>query len=425
MPTQLTDRGKQQAQALAAVSGGAAAATRASGAASRQKWRASLCIASVLGGSTLWILALFKLNAAIEALPWCFTITFIAVLCGLEAVRAALRDADVWHLPGVKDLQAAMREPVSLLESWSIAFGTASAALFGWVYMHSAMPQVEPTKLTRFIDIQLVSSTDFKDEKSPLPGQQEQAELRKRQSDQITQQGSLTPVKPQRAKPENSAREQPKETNLGKQEQTKQTTTASNFPSDSRKQPIEVATAQNKSLTDTSKRSQDEADKPFAMIAHPQVAQIKKQCRSTPSTSQSMFEEVQPPELVELIENDGTRDATPVFTSGGKSQGGTGAANELSTYIKELHHKIKSSWAPPRGQSRRARVLFRIRHDGKLSFTKIAVSSGDDDTDIAAVTAITSAVGARPLPADYREPYLDVEYTFNYMADEIKEIRDK
>ncbi len=51
-------------------------------------------------------------------------------------------------------------------------------------------------------------------------------------------------------------------------------------------------------------------------------------------TRQFVMEEVQPPEMVEMIENDGESDAARVFESGGSSVGGRGAANELSDYIK-------------------------------------------------------------------------------------------
>ena len=405
MPANLTDTGTE-ALSTAGVAHEDVSSAGSSGAtllelerrASKQKWRASLSIISVLAGSALWILALSKLNADNQALPWFLTIILIAVLCGLEALRAALQFTEALKLPG---LRCAASEPLSLLESWSIAFVVASVGLFAWVAVHATAPRHEEQKITRFIDIQLVSDADFKDEKSPLPGQQDQKELRKRQSDRTTQQGALDPA-PQPVAP---AKSQPEHEQAAKQAQK---------PASIFEIKPDATVANNK---------EDAHDQPFAMVARPQTQQAQKPTRPTPASKQAFFEEVQQPELVELIENDGKQDATTIFTSGGKSQGGTGAANELSTYMKELHHKIKTSWSPPRGQSRRARVLFRIRHDGTLAFTRIAVSSGDDDTDIAAVTAITQAVGAHPLPDHYKEAYLDVEYTFNYSADEIREVR--
>jgi outer membrane biosynthesis protein TonB len=143
---------------------------------------------------------------------------------------------------------------------------------------------------------------------------------------------------------------------------------------------------------------------------------------NTAASPAPLFEEmVQQPELVELIENDGAHTNTNVFQNGGRSEGGTGAANDLNNYIKDLHKRIKNCWSPPRGQSRHAKLLFRIQKNGQLSFVKLLISSGDAETDTAAINSVRTATSQHPLPADYGFPYLDVQYVFNYAADELKE----
>lgn len=126
-----------------------------------------------------------------------------------------------------------------------------------------------------------------------------------------------------------------------------------------------------------------------------------------------------------MIENDGAANSADVFEAGGRTTGGTGAPSPLSDYIKALHKRIKSLWSPPRGQSHRAAILFRIKPNGKLAFVKMVESSNDPETDEAAVKAVVGSVTGHALPPSFDAPYLDVQYTFNYTADELHEIKTK
>src|SRR5205823_2778325 len=99
-----------------------------------------------------------------------------------------------------------------------------------------------------------------------------------------------------------------------------------------------------------------------------------------------------------------------------------GANNDISDYLKDLHRRIKNAWSPPRGQPRTARVLFRIKKDGGLSLIRITLSSGDPDTDQAAIQAVRQAAN-RKLPEQFSAEFLDVQYTFSYNLDQIQEVQ--
>jgi TonB family protein len=134
------------------------------------------------------------------------------------------------------------------------------------------------------------------------------------------------------------------------------------------------------------------------------------------------LEEVPPPELMEVLNNDGDLKSTDVWEPGGNSTDGKGRKTLLVAYLQELHRLIKLSWVPPRGISSSAKILFRIKHSGELVSVKLLHSSGNTDADAAAANAITACVPLKPLPSDYSLEYLDVCYTFNYTTDQLTEV---
>jgi TonB family protein len=133
------------------------------------------------------------------------------------------------------------------------------------------------------------------------------------------------------------------------------------------------------------------------------------------------MEEVQPPELVEIVNNEGDQSFN-LWQPGGNSTSGSGAHSELTNYLKELNRKIRRAWSPPRGQSRRAEILFRIKRSGTLALLRVLRSSGDPQADEAALQAITASSPFGGLPADYKLSYIDVAYKFNYTVDQLSEV---
>lgn len=391
----------------------------------RRRLRSYAAAAAVVAGSSLWLCALIKLGLSHQAIPWYVTLSLVAIFCGTHATQP-LPALDLFELR-----KASSREPITLLEAWALSYLISAALMYGFTCNPARMQEARP-RLVQFIDIKLVSEADFSNQSSPLPGTQEKTELHKRESDSTTAQGALNAVKVAKIAHRSAKNEEaPTQPTNVKPPQTTQApkNTAAAQPAEhlalahskKAKQPDSPNVKQPPLVSSMDHQQQQRADvvPPFSVT--PQHVQLKHNVNSSPS--QSMFEETQPPELVEMVENDGARDSSNVFQAGGRTEGGTGQANDLSAYIKELHHKLRNAWAPPHGQSRQAKLLFRIRKDGQLSFLKVIASSGDNETDAAAIKAVQSAVKKRPLPDSYEFPYLDVQYTFRYGADEMKELK--
>lgn len=88
---------------------------------------------------------------------------------------------------------------------------------------------------------------------------------------------------------------------------------------------------------------------------------------------------------------------------------------DFGPYMRDLQQKIKRNWEPPKGEeSRRVVILFTIARDGRLLSKKIAQSSGMATADKAAMSAVELSAPFKPLPADYRESSVDIQFTFDY-----------
>ena len=156
----------------------------------------------------------------------------------------------------------------------------------------------------------------------------------------------------------------------------------------------------------------------------PVVAKATPQASQQSRSQLPFLTEVKPLEMVELIENEGDSDGIHVYQKGGKSSGGKGAENNLNIYLKDLHKRIKSNWAPPRGFTRQVEVLFRLRRDGHVAFIKIVKSSSEPAADASAAKAVSLATKkGSPLPVDFAADNLDVMYTFKYNVDELQEVQ--
>jgi TonB family protein len=83
--------------------------------------------------------------------------------------------------------------------------------------------------------------------------------------------------------------------------------------------------------------------------------------------------------------------------------------------MRDLQQRIKRNWEPPKGEeSRRVVLLFTIARDGRLLGIKVAKSSGLQTADKAAVNAVKLTAPFRPLPVEYRENSVDIQFTFDY-----------
>ena len=122
--------------------------------------------------------------------------------------------------------------------------------------------------------------------------------------------------------------------------------------------------------------------------------------------------------------------------TGGRSAQGTGAGNygnpgpgnpmgapgidairepDFGPYMKELQRRIKMNWTPPKGnESKRVVLLFSISRDGRLLSVKVHKSSGLPAADQAAIQAVQLTAPFRPLPPEYRDSSVDIQFTFDY-----------
>lgn len=381
---------------------------------SGRRWRPVVSAAAAACGCMFICLTLFKMNAGLQALPWYVTLGALSVLA-LGSVRRGgfFNCSDAVHLTGFRN-----REPLNILESLSATYLIAALILYSFACLSLWLPKKPLIASRHVVDIEFTSLTDRVDNQEILPGEIQPEPVRKRSGDLVTVQGSLQPT----ASPQAAAdhKDQKKEILEKHEKYTKPEKAPKPLA------PVAIASTPLVPPVSTPQGFQPPAKaQPLSMPStwSTQVVKNLPPRPKNPVKNGPMFEEVQPPELVEMVDNEGSIDSTKVSQMGGRSSGGTGAKSDLNTYLKELHKKIKSAWSPPRGQSRRAEILFRIAKPGRLTSIKLLKSSGDNETDEAAMHAVTEAVkGQSDLPPAYSLPYLDVIYTFNYTADELQEL---
>jgi TonB family protein len=256
-------------------------------------------------------------------------------------------------------------------------------------------------KLTQLIDIELVSQADFKDKKNLLPASVPKPSLAKKTSPVRQSKGQLftDPVFVIRA---GSSENKQKE--VVEEEQAK---------------PVgSIAMVLDKN--DLSSRYMP-LSVPFSKTYSPMSVKSAHGKKDGKSGLAMDMEEVKPPELVEVTENEGDNSSNS-WQDGGSSNQGTGISSSLTEYLKDLHRKLKHAWSPPPGTVHHIKVIFRLDTNGSLVSTKLIQSSGNSVADDSAVAAIKKAAPFGELPGDYPHEFLDLAYTFNYTTDELSEI---
>jgi TonB family protein len=88
---------------------------------------------------------------------------------------------------------------------------------------------------------------------------------------------------------------------------------------------------------------------------------------------------------------------------------------DFGPYMRELTRKIKMNWDPPKGnESKRVVLLFKVAKDGRLLSCSVYKSSGLQNADNAAINAVKLAAPFRPLPPEYKQANIDIQFTFDY-----------
>lgn len=87
----------------------------------------------------------------------------------------------------------------------------------------------------------------------------------------------------------------------------------------------------------------------------------------------------------------------------------------FAPYMRELQSRIKYNWDPPKGnESKRVVLMFRIAKNGQLLSNRVSKSSGMAVADRAALNAVEVTAPFKPLPAEFRGQYIDIQFTFDY-----------
>ena len=379
--------------------------------------------------SIAWIAAITYYGAAGVSIPWCLTLATVAIWA-LTTTRKKIQ----------KHAFAASRigtlEEARFAKVFSATYLSVSVLMFAWFFAHGF--KVPPPVVTQkqFIDIELTSFADFKDNNALVASTEEKDSLRKRSGS--TDKVAMTPpiVQPQSTPKERTSKETKEAGQRALQAVAPQRQTAA--PTPMVLKGVQIQSAVNSANADIQARQQKpetnaqqvsniklpsgwksvQADKMLAMQNNISPGVRSQQTRAA---SQSMFmEESSPVELYEMVDNDGDS-GTEIFQSGGRSTGGKGAPSTLQEYLKLLHRRIKRAWTPPDGDPRVAQILFRVTKDGRLKQIRLLRSSGNPDSDEAAMNAISACAPFRNLPADFPSDSLDIKYTFNYKVDTLSE----
>ena len=116
------------------------------------------------------------------------------------------------------------------------------------------------------------------------------------------------------------------------------------------------------------------------------------------------------------------------FGGGGSGGGNPGPGNpggrpgidaikepDFGPYMRDLQRRIKMNWNPPKGnESKRVVLLFKIAKDGRLLSCSVFKSSGLPSADQAALDAVKLTAPFKPLPAEYKNSSIDIQFTFDY-----------
>lgn len=350
------------------------------------------------------------LGNLMPALPWCITLACTA--CG--AILSS-RNSDMVAWP--RAVITAERRPLSFLESLAATYVIASLMMGCWIIYHLLYKAPPLTVKRQVVDIELVSQADYANRHDPLPGTEEKTDLRKRTATAVSAHGSMVPASRPNRPANQTAPVQQESQDSRKTAIVKPDRPAPSAQASEAKmivmQPLKATDSQ------ISAKVQPWLEKsPLFRQKFPVEAAPRKQ---SAADNQPFMEEVEPPELVEMLDNDGDTTSLNVWQAGGNSSGGNGKRSSLAIYLKALNHKIKSAWSPPRGKPWRTEVLFRLSRTGKLISARILRSSGNAEADEAALAAVARSAPFAALPADYEHDLLDLHYTFNYSVDELTE----
>jgi TonB family protein len=87
---------------------------------------------------------------------------------------------------------------------------------------------------------------------------------------------------------------------------------------------------------------------------------------------------------------------------------------DFGPYMAELKRRVKRNWIPPeQGNSRRSVLRFSISRAGEVSNLRVGKTSGNPDSDAAAMDAVSKTAPFESLPSEYKGKNIDIQFTFD------------
>lgn len=380
--------------------------------------------------STLWIAVFIYNGVAGISLPWSITLACVAFWALATSRKQTQKHAFAASRIGTP-------EEGRFARYFSTTYLSVSLLLFAWLFAHGFKVKTPVVAQKQFIDIELTSFADFKDNQALTASTEEKDSQRKRSGS--TDKVSMTPpvVQPDSRQANRTSQKTEEAGKRALQSVAPKKITAA--PTEMVLKGVQVQSAVNSLDADIAAQQQKaetkarlisqvklpsgwksvQADQTFTRQTNTSPGVKSEQSRAS---NESMFmEESSPVELFEVVDNEGDA-GIEIFQAGGRSSGGKGAPSTLQEYLKQLHKRIKRAWTPPNGDPRVAQILFRITKDGKLKQIRLVHSSGNSDCDESAMNAIAACAPFKGLPADFAADCLDIKYTFNYKVDTLSEV---
>lgn len=359
--------------------------------------------------SLAWVITFLVVDLEQEALAWSVALVILAAIC-LSWMCAAHQIAPL------SMLKFGENRKTTFIDSFAMSFITLSGLLGGWLMFHHFHPVPPIVAKRQVIEIELVSNNDYKDRHDPLPGSIEKpTQKRNIATAEKTVQSKTLAI---RTTVINQARTVPSEipSQTGHR-QVQSPLQVQSIPKSSTGGFDQIIIQSHQNIAGSKP-----SDQPVLMQGQALSTAKAKAVRVIKGQDTPMFEEVKPPQMVEITDSDGESKGQDVWQPGGHSTGGTGAQTGLVSYLKELHKRIKRAWAPPESETRSAQIMFRIKRSGGLASIRLIQSSGSSESDESAMHAVAACSPFHALPPDYPASYLDLLYTFNYNVDELSEV---
>jgi TonB family protein len=356
-----------------------------------------------------WLGCLLRNQDAFNYSPW-----LLALIAATFACAAAVLPAQSSR--SFNFVRIRQNDGFALGDWLSITY-SAFSLMAALLFFHERGYESRTIASQQFIDIQLTSFADFHNNNDLLPGTEPKPSLRKRR-------GSLD--KPTTAPHLQSSAQSPLSLNRPATRLSQAANPTSALKRSAFKGRERPAIAEPMFIISEQPQERETVRHqavPTSLSLPLKAARIARAGERTRQASPEplQIEEVEPAKLLEVTDNDGDA-GSEVWQAGGRSSGGKGARSQLANYLRELHKRLKRAWSPPLGTaSGKTEILFRLSKDGELCSIRLAAASTDPAIDQSAIKAISNCAPFGRLPSDYSLDYLDLRYTFNYTADELKE----